>query len=283
MSERRRQPGAAGPTAANLTIHSEALAHRVLIFCVVAEILFVFLDYHINFGEWTAIGAMRRMFNIAREDSLASWFATTQTLMTGLTLGLIYLAARRQPGMGWKATGWLVLASFFVYMAVDDGAQLHERLGSTFEAMREDAGASLDFFPSYTWQLIFLPFFGGLGLFMLVFLWRELGSPSSRALLLTAISFQVFAVGLDFLEGLEPNHPWNLYAAISDRYALETWTEWRFGESAYDTLDHFSRSIEEALEMAAISILWFLFLRHLSIVPGHLNIRFSNGATKGGP
>jgi hypothetical protein len=276
VSKRRRQAGASWATAAELTIDSETLARRVLICCVVAEILFVLLDYHINFGEWTDIGAMRRLFNIAREDSLASWFATTQTLLAGLTLGFLCLVTRRQPGMRWKATAWLVLASFFIYMAVDDGAQLHERLGSTVEATREDPGASLDFFPSYTWQLIFLPFFGALGLFMLVFLWRELGSPHSRVLLLTAIAFQVFAVGFDFLEGLEPDHPWNLYAAISDRYDLEPWTESRFGESSYDTLDHFSRSTEETLEMAAISILWFLFLRHLSVVPGHLKVRFSS-------
>jgi hypothetical protein len=271
----RRQPRASWSTAVELTLDSEALAQRVLIFCIVAEILFVLLDYHVNFGEWTEIGAMRRLFNIAREDGLASWFATTQTLLAGLTLALIGLAARRQPGMGWTATAWLVLASFFIYMAVDDGAQLHERLGSTVEAMREDSGASLDFFPSYTWQLIFLPFFGVLGLFMLVFLWRELRSPFSRVLLSTAIAFQVSAVGLDFMEGLEPDHPWNPYAAISERYDLEAWTESRFGESAYDTLDHFSRSMEETVEMAAISILWFLFLRHLSIVPGQLMIRFS--------
>ena len=261
-------------TPVKLTVDSEQLARRVLLFCITVEILFVFLDYHINYSEWTQIGAMRRMFNIAREDGLASWFATTQTLMAGLTLGLIYLAVKKRLGARWEATGWLVLASFFIYMAIDDGAQLHERLGSTFAAMREDAGSSLDFFPSYTWQLIFLPFFGALGLFMLVFLWRQLDSTSSRVLLLTAISFQVFAVGMDFVEGLDPEHRWNLYTAISDRYDLEPWTQARFGETAYDALQHFSRSGEEALEMAAISILWFLFLRHLGVAAGEVRIRF---------
>lgn len=261
-------------TPVKLTVDSEQLARRVLLFCITVEILFVFLDYHINYSEWTQIGAMRRMFNIAREDGLASWFATTQTLMAGLTLGLIYLAVKKRLGARWKATGWLVLASFFIYMAIDDGAQLHERLGSTFAAMREDAGSSFDSFPSYTWQLIFLPFFGALGLFMLVFLWRQLDSTSSRVLLLTAISFQVFAVGMDFVEGLDPEHRWNLYTAISDRYDLEPWTQARFGETAYDALQHFSRSGEEALEMAAISILWFLFLRHLGVAAGEVRIRF---------
>jgi len=97
---------------------------------------------------------------------------------------------------------------------------------------------------------------------------------SSKVLLLTAISLQVFSVGMDFVEGLDPDHRWNLYTAISDRYHLEPWTQARFGETAYDALRHFSRSIEETLEMAAISILWFLFLRHLGVVASDVRIRF---------
>jgi hypothetical protein len=261
-------------TPVKLTIDSERLARRVLYFCLAVEIAFVFLDYHVNYGEWTSIGAMRRMFNIAREDGLASWFATIQTLMAGLTLGLVYLSVKNTPGSRWKAIGWLILTIFFIYMAVDDGAQLHERLGSTFKAMRRDAGSSLDFFPSYTWQLLFLPAFGVLGLFLLGFLWRVLGDRLSRVLLVTALSLQVFAVGMDFVEGLDDDHRWNLYTIISDRYDLEPWTEARLGETAFDTLRHFSKSIEELIEMAAISILWFLFLRHLSEVAGDLRVRF---------
>ena len=261
-------------TPVKMTIDSERLARRVLYFCIAVEVLFVFLDYHVNYGEWTHIGAMRRMFNTAREDGLASWFATTQTLLSGLTLGLIYLSSKNGPGPRWKATGWLILTLFFFYMAIDDGAQLHERLASTFKAMREDAGSSLDFFPSYTWHLLFLPIFGALGLFMLWFLWHHLETSSLKVLLLTAISLQVFAVGLDFIEGLDEDHRWNLYTIVSERYDLEPWTRERFGETAFDTLRHFSKSIEEAVEMASISILWFLFLCHLSTMPGTLKVRF---------
>ena len=266
-------------TSVELTIDSERLARRVLYFCIGAEILFVFLDYHVNYAEWTDIGAIRRMFNTAREDGLASWFATTQTLLAGLTLGLIYLSVKNGPGPRWKATGWLVLTLFFVYMAVDDGAQLHERLGSTFKAMREDAGSSLDFFPSYPWQILFLPIFGTLGLFMLWFLRNEFETRSSRVLLMFTISLQIFAVGMDFVEGLDEDHRWNLYTIISERYDLEPWTEARFGETGYDTLRHFSKSIEEAVEMATISILWFLFLRYLSVVATDLRVRFKGRTT----
>lgn len=263
------------PEPVQLTINSERLALRILIFCILAEIVFVFLDYHINYGEWTYIGAMRRMFNTAREDGLASWFAMTQTLLASLTLGLIYLSLKNGPGPRWKSWGWLVLSIFFFYMAIDDGAQLHERFGSTFkEALWNATGATLNFFPSYAWQILFLPFFGALGLFMFGFLWYELGSRSSRLLLMTAVFLQVVAVAMDFVEGLEAEHRWNLYTIIANRYDLEPWTQARFGETAFDALRHFSKSFEEAIEMASISILWFLFLRHLSNAAGDLRVRF---------
>lgn len=64
------------------------------------------------------------MFNIAREDGLASWFAVTQTLFVALTLWLIYTLTKRGGGSRSKVYGWLVLTLFFAYMAVDDGAQM---------------------------------------------------------------------------------------------------------------------------------------------------------------
>ncbi|HJO37781.1 MAG TPA: hypothetical protein QF650_04180 [Vicinamibacterales bacterium] len=108
-----------------------------------------------------------------------------------------------------------VLALWFSYMTVDDGAQLHERIGTTVSILQEDAGSSaLDLFPSYTWQLVFLPLFGGLGLFMAAFLWRELQDRPARLAVIAAIGCLVVAVGLDFFEGLEEDHAWNLYAAL---------------------------------------------------------------------
>ena len=45
--------------------------------------------------------------------------------------------------------------------------------------------------------------------------------------------------------------------------------------SGYDTLQHFSRSAEETLEMLANSLLWFLFLSNLPrVASGGLQVRF---------
>ena len=202
---------------AMLTVDTKRAARLIFIVCVLAEVAFVLLDYYVNYGRLTEIGALRRMVNITREDGLASFFGTLQTAMVGLTLWLIYISIKKQNRSKWTTAGWLVLAIFFTYMAIDDGAEVHERLGTTLNET-----TSLDFFPSYAWQVLFLPIFGALGLFTLVFLWRELKARAPRILLIAAISCMVLAVGLDFIEGLDYDHPWNLYTIISDHYDIDT-------------------------------------------------------------
>jgi hypothetical protein len=272
--------------AVELSIDARRLARSVLVCCVLVEVALVLLDYHVNYGRGVEVGAIRRLFNLAREDGLASWLATTQTLLIALTLWLIYVSARHRPALRSKALGWLVLALFFSYMAVDDGAQLHERLGSAWERWSRASGSG-GLFPSYAWQPLFLPLFGLLGLFLLVFLGRELKAGASRALLVLAVSCLAAAVGLDFLEGLAREHPWNVYAQAAARFELEPWTLERFGKPAYDTLRHFSKATEEFLEMLAQSVLWFLLLRHLPEVAGELRVGFrgarSTPAAAAGP
>lgn len=240
-------------------------ASRVLLFCLVAELAFVVLDYHVNYGRLIDVGAMRRLFNTAREDGLASWFASTQTLLVGLTLLAIYSVDR--------ARGYLILAIGFLYMAVDDGAQLHERFSSTFDALTESSTLAASF-PSYTWHVLFLPSFAVLGLYLLVFLWTKLDRKQPRLLLVMAMVCLGTAVAMDFFEGLEPDHPANVYAAAVSRYpSLELWSERRFGTPAEESLRHFSRSIEETFEMGAMSILWFVLLSHLGTVARDVRLR----------
>jgi len=252
--------------------------------CIAVEVLLVLLDYHVNFSHATEIGALRRLTNITREDSLASWFGTTQTLLVALTLWLTYLCVRGRGGPRWRSPGWLVLALFFSFMTIDDGSQLHERFGTVFDTVfggDPDPGGTvalgtrlLDAFPSYAWQIVVLPFFVALGGFVAVFLWRELPRRRARVLVFLALTCFAVAVGLDFFEGLSSDHPWNVYTRITEAVDFGDSTEFRFRRSAYDTLGHFSKSIEEFLEMLGNTLLWVVFLRHLSVVAGDLRIRF---------
>ena len=237
-----------------LRVDSRAACRVVFVVCVVLELTFVLLDYHVNYGRLTDVGALRRLTNIAREDGLASWFASTQALLVGLTAWVFLLATRARASAVWRRRGWLLVTALFIYMAIDDGAQIHERAGAAFRILYMPDVASV--FPSFTWQLLFVPVFGVLGLLVAVFLWRELANGRSRVLIVVALLLFAAAVALDFVEGLDADHPWNLHAVLAASTDLSDFTEARFGQSAYETIRHFSRSLEEFSEMLATTCIW---------------------------
>lgn len=253
--------GPKSSTPIEISLDAKRLPYMMLATCLLVEMVFFFLDYHVNYGRWTEIGALRRMFNTTREDSLASWFGITQTLFIALTVWLIFWASKG--ASQWRRRGWLVLALFFTYMAVDDGATIHERLGTAYDVKRLAGDSALDVFPSYGWQVVVLPGFVALGLFTFVFLLRELRTRRSKVILFLALSGLAFAVGLDFIEGLKSEHPLNVYARAAERYEFGAWTQARFQHSEFSTIVHFSKSVEETLEMASMSVIWFVFLQYL--------------------
>ncbi len=237
-----------------MEIPEQKIIRMLLLSAIAVEIILVLLDAFVNYGKFTDIGAIRRMCNIAREDGMATWFASTQTLLAGLTALMVYIFSKH---LGKPAIGWLVTALFFMYMAFDDGAQIHERVGTAFEviAKRGDGGmlgTLLNISPSYPWQLVFVPVFGAIGLYMTYFLWKELSLSSSRVLMFLALASMGFAVGLDFIEGLDKEHPWNIYTFIRDYFETRSYTVW-----------HFAKVLEEFLEMLSISFFWVVFTKHL--------------------
>jgi len=257
-----------------LAIDPERFVWRLALACFGIEILLFWADAVINYGRLTEIGAVRRFFNTAREDAFASWFSVTQTWMVGLTVAAIYIVVRRTSQSRRRRAGWLVLSGFFLYLALDDGSELHERAGSTFKAIVGKSGKAageasegiaatlLGVFPSYTWQLLFLPIFGTLGIFMLVFLWRELRRPKLWWLIAAAAGLMVVAVGFDFLEGMDLDNPWNAH----------TWIMRDWDLTEYD-VRHFSKSFEEVFEMMAMTLLWSVFLLQLFDEADGLEIR----------
>ena len=263
-----------GMAGGNIVIRGQRLPVQIFIFCLVAEVLFVFLDAFVNYAEWSKFGTIRRLFNITREDSLATWFMVTQTFVTSLILWVIFLLQRNRAVSGKRIAGWGFLAGFFTYLSADDGAMIHERLGTLAEkAYKSDKysysesllGRIQELFPSYEWQLVALPFLVAAGLFMLFFLWREFNTRGERLLLFTAAACMALAVGLDFVEGLEFNHPLNVAAWFGGTF-----------DFTIHSVKHFSKSLEEFLEMVAMSVLLMLFLRHLIRLSGpSLTFHFS--------
>lgn len=223
--------------------------------CLFVEIALVFLDLTVNWQRWSGSRAIRRMFNITREDGLASLFAVVQTFVVAVVCWCIFAVVRKNDRPRFQRFGWLFLAVLFSYMAIDDGAAVHERVGTAFKHANVVTG-----FPSYAWQLIFVPIFAASGLFMLLFLWRVLSYSKFRWSIVVATGCFTFAVVLDYFEGLEEGY---------------TWLVNQFGWSA-KTIKHFSKSAEEFIEMLGMTILLVSFLNHIANIGNTITIQFNS-------
>ncbi|MFC2157291.1 hypothetical protein ACFLT9_05585 [Acidobacteriota bacterium] len=237
---------------AQFRLDFDRFSFRVALVCIGIALFMVFLDAFVNYNELSDIGAIQRLCNITREDSLASWYGTTLTFMVGLTLWLIALILIKTHAPKKRRTGWIGLAVFFTYMAIDDGAMIHERLGTAFEEISGEGSKIIGLFPSYHWQQLFIPLFLVLGFYFLFFLKSEIKQKHLRRLLIIALICVVTAIAIDFFEGLEPDHRLNLHSWLEDVLGLDS-----------EPVLHFSKSIEEFIEMLGMTLFWVVFLRYL--------------------
>jgi len=251
--------------------------HRLLVAaffgCLAIELLLVLLDATVNYLHGSGSPAIRRLFNITREDGLASWFGVTQTFVVSLVLWVIFLVVRKVQGSRSQRVGWLILALFFSYMTIDDGAKIHERLGTAFKSSYDlvdpsvtdvgVAGSILHAYPSYAWQIVFAPFLIAMAIFLFYFLWKAMPRRIDHVRIVLALSCLVTAVGLDFVEGVTGGYNW-----ITEHTGA--------GEIA---IGHFSKSLEEFLEMLGMTIFLVTFLDYLMHINNSLSVRFLSSRT----
>jgi hypothetical protein len=89
------------------------------------------------------------------------------------------------------------------------------------------------------------------GVFMVIFFWRQFRHPLRFSLVMSGLALIAAAVGLDFIEGLGRAHSWNLHVSLEHAWSLDT-----------HTVRHFSKSIEEFLEMLGTTLIWVAVLGH---------------------
>ncbi len=241
----------------SFAIDSRRVLIIVFVACVSAEILFFILDLVINHQRGSEIRAIRRIFNTAREGSLPSWFGVIQTFVIGVIALINVALVSKIDSSTRRQVGWLLLAVAFIYMSADDDAKIHERLGTASESFDFMSGA-LRAYPSYAWQIVVGPIFIVLGLFILYFLWNELMKPMERYAVVAALGVLAFAVFLDYLEGLDDG-----YILLLEN------TDW-----SKRAVEHFSKSIEEVMEMFGMTILLIVFLRHSMRLGSSVSVEF---------
>jgi len=248
-------------------ISSASIVKKIIILFVAIELILVALDLSLSYAGFVNNHDIAQLFNLAREGSLGSWFSSTQLLLTGMVLWLLFIRFLRDTDTPTsKKCSWALIALFFTLMAIDDAAAIHESIGSAYEDIVADAdkaediigGALLDNYPSYAWQLILGPVFILMGIFILIFLWIEVSFTSRRLLLVAALGCYALAVGLDYTEGL-----YGGYKSIIVATSLD-----------YDSVRHLSKVIEEFLEMLGTTFFLALFMAHLAMHTESVEFKF---------
>ena len=197
---------------------------------------------------------LRRLFDLNLEANLPTAFAVLQALAVALAALLIAVHGRKPAARSARHYGWLAIAAFFAFVALDDAAQIHERVATAWSDMvksGDDTSMTRDAveaFGSYYWQLLILPLFVAAGIAMAVFVKRELGSWTVAWLFFAGLGFYANAVVLDYFDAWR-----ELYQLVGGLLDIEP-----------ATAKHLARNVEELIEMFGTTCILVTFLRHLA-------------------
>lgn len=208
-------------------------SRRVVWACLVFGLLLVVLDLVFNVLDITGDRSVRRIFNIAREQSLPTWFASMQAVMVGVVaMFAAWLSRSRRTRWGWIAVGL-----FFIYVGADDAAEIHERVGSAIGRAAEKSGSTWkETFPTFAWQLFVAPLLAAGLLSSVVFSWLQSKDSAARRWILVAVVCFGVSQGLDFLEGIESLE--SSYKDLAERWNVRVYV-----------ITHSFKVLEEWLEM----------------------------------
>jgi hypothetical protein len=205
---------------------------RRLGFAVLAvEAVLTVIDFLFAYLDLIPSEAVQHLANLAREDGIGTWFSSTQAFCVGLAVLAIGLVEKATARPAWW--GWMLIAAFFTYIAFDDAIEVHERLGSAVRRLTQSE--------------IFL--FGGMGLFIVIFLWRRLADPRLRLGIGVALTCFVVAVGFDFVEGVE-----GAFEGMATAIGVRNYT-----------VSHGFKVTEEVLEMLGTTAFLVTFLWQLAL------------------
>jgi hypothetical protein len=176
-----------------------------------------------------------RMIDLNFECNLPSWYSSILLFLCAL---LLAAAAQREnrAGSPW-IWNWRVLSGIFVFLSLDETAQLHEK---TIKPMRAALGTSGVFY--FGWVIIGIVFVLAVGLYSLKFVFAL--EPKTRFLFILAGFIYVGgSLGMEMLDG-----------AYASRYGM-------------DFLYFVLTDLEELMEMVGLLIFIHALLRFLRYHP----------------
>lgn len=131
-----------------------------------------------------------RLFNINRESSIPTWYASSLLLACAGLLAVIAHSKGYETG---QRRYWLGLALVFLYLSIDEASEIHERLTEPLQAMFNTSG------PLYfAWMVAFIPLLVVFGVVYFRFWWKL--PPRYRQLFLLSACFYIGgAVGIEMV------------------------------------------------------------------------------------
>ncbi len=134
-----------------------------------------------------------RMFDLNFEANIPSWYSSILLFLSALLLAAVAQRERRRSSP-W-VLNWRMLSTVFVFLSLDETAQLHEK---TIKPLRAALGASGPFY--FTWVIIGMAFVLAVALFNLKFVLRL--EPKTRFLFILAGCIYVGgSLGMELVDG----------------------------------------------------------------------------------
>jgi hypothetical protein len=221
-----------------IQIDAAVIARRILVTVLWIQLAIMLANLVFNFLDVTGHISIRRIFNVAREESLPTWFASLQALLVSVTAWALW----RIEG----ARGWLFVSLFFLYVSIDDAAAVHERVATALSDSFPTLPL-LENYPSFSWHLLVAPILAAGLLAVAVYQWRRI--PTRRTMLLVGAGLAAFAISqsFDVLEGID-----GLFEGWAEDLDVDEYT-----------VGHGFRATEEWLEMLGTTALWAPMLLRL--------------------
>lgn len=176
-----------------------------LLLCV-AHWIYVRMRGEFGFDPPAWLEAYRLLVHLSEEGNLPTSYSTMLWLLSATLAWIAAATETRGSGRGWR---WILLSVLFLYLGLDEGAQLHDRAGAITDAWFSG------FREGYSWvvpgaMLVLLALIA-FGRFIL-----ELPPMSRLAFFIGGATFVCGALGMELLEIYTLDDPTRLPAWLND-------------------------------------------------------------------
>lgn len=137
----------------------------------------------------TAPARLLDLFSVNLEESLPTWYSSTNLFVAACLLAWIALGKREQAGSDRRS--WAGLALIFLYLSMDEGAAIHE----SFSGPLQDAFSTSGFL-EFGWIILGIPLVILFGIVYLRF-WLRLSSPTQLLFAIAGLLYVGGAIGIE--------------------------------------------------------------------------------------